>query len=159
MAVSTLPMWVYFVIVGGLFLALVPNVNYYLTRMSKLKIQCLIDKPEEQKSSRTIKLQRRINEDNYPLLILVVYVIVSISFCVDNYKILNIDPVIIRVLMGFFLWLMLGFVVLVIGTALMDLLQKRALEDLKTYYNSRHHITLISVDDDDMDEYYDYVPD
>lgn len=155
-AEGTFQIWVYLLIVGGVSLLIIPNMNYHLSAMGKLRVQCLMNKSEKQKSSRTIMLERWIDEKNYPLLVLIFYCAVSICFCAENWDAICGDFAIFRLLVGLVMWVIVGIVVLVIGTGLMDLIQETALRDLKKYYDSKYHITLTSIDRASLEEYYDY---
>lgn len=157
MAESTLPVWVFLSIAGGILILVIPHVNYHLSRMSKMRIQCLKDKPEERRSNSVIGLKRWIDEKYYPWIVLGIYMAMTISFCVGNHAVLpSGEHVILQVLLRFVVWLLTASIVVVMATGLMGVLQDTAIKDLKNYYESRFHVTIMYLDKIDLEEYYNH---
>lgn len=157
MAEGTLPVWVILSIIGGVIIIAVPSFNYYVPNMGKLRAQCLKDKSSKQRNNNIIRLKRRVDEYYYAWIVIIIYMVVSMSFCVENNKIiLDSEHLFLRVLLGLGLWIVVGFILVVFLTALMSMCQEIAIKDLKDYYGARYKVAVLYLDKIDFDAYYEY---
>lgn len=157
MAEGTLPVWVILAIVGFIVLSFIAYSNYYLPKIDKLKAQCLKDKSARQRNNNILRLKRHIDEGNYSLMTFATYMVVSICFCIENYR--NVffgEHLLLSVLIVFGIWLAAAIVVVCIMTALMMTFQDNAIKDLKAYYHKHYGVTVVYITRDNEKEYYEY---
>ena len=154
MTVSSLPIWVILSVVGMVALIVIAQINYYVPPMGKLRARCLVDKPAEQRNNSIIRLKRRIGEEYYPLIALVFYVVVSVCFCIENYKEMPGGPLVFTIILGVIIWLLVAIVAVSFLAGLMKTWQENAVQDLKEYYNKHYGVTVLYLDKI-HEEYYD----
>ena len=159
MTVSSLPVWVCLSILGFISLNFIAYINYHLSRMDRLRAQCLKDKPAKRRNNSVLRLDCRISENNYPWMAFALYVIVSICFLVENHDMMMSSgnhPVLgALIILG--IWLFTAVVVVCIMTALMITCQENAIKDLKKYYERHFGVTVVNVDRTVEKEYYEYL--
>lgn len=157
MTVSTLPVWVILAIVGFIALIVIASSNYHLSKMDKLRVRCLADKPAKRRNNNVLSLKRLVSEEYYSLMVFITYVVISICFCVENYeKILLGDYLFLGILIDLGIWFAIAIFVTCFMVALMMTCQKNAIKDLKEYYQRHYGVTVVNLDKSDVDAYHEY---
>ncbi len=157
MTVSTLPVWAILTIIGFIALIIVASNNYHLSKMDKLRARCLMGKPAKQRNNNILSLKRFIGEEYYSLMAFAAYVVITICFCVENHRmILYGDHLVLRILISLSIWFALAIFVTCFMVALMMACQDNAIKDLKGYYQKHYGVTVVNIDKDDEEAYYEY---
>ena len=85
------------------------------------------------------------------------YVIISICFFVENREMVTSgDYLLLRILVGFGIWLVVAVVAVCIMTALMVACQQNAIKDMKRYYQKHFGVTVVNIDRSSEKEYHEY---
>lgn len=156
MTVRTLPIWVILSTVGIVVLLMISHSNYHVSSIGKIRAKCLSKKPPAQRNNAFIRIKKRVSEAYYPWMAFIVFIIVSISFCVENHKLMpSTDYLILSIIINTGIWLIMAFFATIILVSLMKLCQEDALRDLKSYYFQHYGVSLIYIDKIDEERYYE----
>lgn len=157
MAVSSFPIWVILSMVCFILLIIVAKANYYLPRMSRLRAICAKDKSTKQRSNMILRMRRRIKEEDYQWIVLLMYAIVTVCFIIENRSVLfNGGFLLLKVLAGLFIWLFSALFVVSFMVAFMKVLQENAVKDLKNYYSNHYGVTIVYIHEKTEKEYQDF---
>ena len=156
MAIGSFPVWIIVAVVGFIVLIALASLNWYLPRMSRLKAQVMSEKSTKRKNNYIVKLDRHIDDEKYPQLAFLLYVITSVCFFVENHEtIFSGDYLLLRIMISLGIWLFFALVVVVFLVGLMGVVEYNSLKDVKKYYENRYGVIVTHLDDEDIEQYYE----
>lgn len=145
---GSLQIWM-ILLLGGILVGVVISVNnYYVPRYGEAKAKIMSQRPARERNNCIINISKRIDEEYFMLMTLLMYVLISMVFMIEN-RLWIVDQVGHNLLAWFFLfvfWLVMAFFTMIFCTAVMLRIEQNSKSELKEYYSKHYGVTLIYQD-------------